>query len=69
MNSGFVHDLTREAMFGALALHNLLSARIDDGRTENMGRLYRQIALKHEKLFRRLQQEFGKHVRPQSALP
>lgn len=69
MNTGFVHDLTREAIFGALALHNLLSARIGDGRIESMGRLYQQITLQHEKLFRRLQQEFGKHARLQSALP
>jgi hypothetical protein len=65
MNTGVVHDLTREAIFGALALH----ARIGDGRIESMGRLYQQIALHHEKLFRRLQQEFGKHARLQSALP
>jgi hypothetical protein len=69
MNTGFVHDLTREAIFGALALHNLLGARIGDGRIESMGRLYQQITLRHEKLFRRLQQECGKHARLQSALP
>ncbi len=69
MNTGFVHDLTREAIFGALALHNLLSARIGDGRIESMGWLYQQITLQHEKLFRRLKQEFGKHARLQSALP
>ena len=69
MNTGFVHDLTREAIFGALALHPRLSERIGDGRIESMGRLYQQIALQHEKLFTRLQQEFGKHARLQSALP
>jgi len=69
INTGFVHDLTREAFFGALALHNLLSARIGDGRVESMGRLYQQITLPHERLFRRLQQECGKHARRQPALP
>ncbi len=68
VNAGFVHDLTREAILGALAVHHLLSARIGDGRIESMGRLYRKIALQHENLFRRLEQEFGKHARPRSAL-
>jgi hypothetical protein len=65
MNTGFVHDLAREAILGALALRT----RIGDGRIESIGRLYQQLALQHEKLFRRLQQEFGKHARLQSALP
>ena len=67
MNIGFVHDLTREAILGSLSVHHLLSVRTGDGRLEGIGRLYRQLALKHEKLFKRLQQEFGKHARAHSA--
>jgi hypothetical protein len=34
MNTGLVHDLTREAMLGALAVHHLLGTIICDGRVE-----------------------------------
>jgi hypothetical protein len=50
-NAGFVHDLTRAAIVGALSMHHLLSARMRDGRVESMGRFYDQMAVQHGALF------------------
>jgi hypothetical protein len=60
VNAGFVHDLTREALLGALAIHHLLSTRIGDGRVESMGRLYEKMTIQHQALFERLRQEHQK---------
>jgi hypothetical protein len=63
LSTGIVHDLTREAILGALGLHHFLSANACDGRAESMSRLYHKFALQHEALFRRLRQEFTTHRR------
>lgn len=62
LSTGFVHDLTREALLGALALHHLLTERVRDRRGESIGRLYEHISLKHEKLFSRLRRDFRKRA-------
>jgi hypothetical protein len=63
MNTGLVHDLTREAILGALAVHHLLGTIIRDGRAESMTRCYEKSALPHENLFRQLQREFSQKNR------
>lgn len=50
-SAGFVHDLTRAAIVGALSMHHLLSTRMGDGRVETMGRFYDRIASQHEAVF------------------
>ncbi|MGA3053340.1 MAG: hypothetical protein ABSD63_03965 [Candidatus Korobacteraceae bacterium] len=67
MNAGFVHDLTRTAILGSLAVHNLLDARMGDARLAGIARFYDQSALRFEPLFKRLQGEFRKQF-PQSTL-
>jgi hypothetical protein len=66
MNTGLVHDLTREAMLGALAVHHLLGTIIRDGRAESMARCYEKAALPHEDLFKQLQREFSQKNRAQT---
>jgi hypothetical protein len=68
-NAGLVHDLTREAILGAIALHHHLGAVIGDARAASMARFYEQSALRHAPLFKQLQQEFGKHGRSKKVLP
>jgi hypothetical protein len=69
LNAGFVHDLTREALVGALAIHHFLSTKIGDGRVENMGRLYEQVTIQHKALFDRLRHGIRKSARPQPNSP
>lgn len=68
LNARFVHDLTREAILGALALHHFLSTEVGDGRIENVGRLYENMASKHQHLFASLGREFSnsKHLKSSS---
>jgi len=68
-NVGLVHDLTREAIIGALSLHHLLSSKLGDGRVEKMHRFYEQVTIQHEPLFNRLRKEFGKSAASRSTLP
>lgn len=68
-NVGLVHDLTREAIFGALSFHHFLTTKLGDGRVENMGRFYEQVTIQHEALFDRLRQEFRKSARSRRNLP
>jgi hypothetical protein len=63
-NTGLVHDLTREAILGALAMHHLLGTTKGNARIASMSRFYEQSALRHEALFKQLQQEFGKKPPP-----
>lgn len=53
-SAGFVHDLTRAAIVGALSMHHLLSTRMGDGRVATMERFYDQITRQHEVLFESL---------------
>jgi len=69
LNAGFVHDLTREAIIGALSAHHFLSTNISERRVENMGQLYEQMGTQHQVLFERLRQEFRKSARSQPNLP
>jgi hypothetical protein len=69
MNAGLVHDLTREAMLGALAVHHFLGTVIRDGRVESIARFYQKTALPHDNLFKRLQQEFAKQIQLKLTLP
>ena len=69
VNAGPVHDLTREAILGALAVHHLLGSAIGYARTANLTRFYEQSALRHEALFKQLQLEFGKKARPKKVSP
>jgi hypothetical protein len=62
LSNGFVHDLTREALLGALAMHHHLRERIRDRRVESIGRLYEHISLRHEDLFNRLQRDFRRRA-------
>jgi hypothetical protein len=59
-NTGLVHYLTREAILGALAVHHLLVAVKADRSVASMERFYEQSSLRHDALFKQLQQEFGK---------
>jgi len=68
-NVGLVHDLTREAIIGALSLHHLLSTKLGDGRVENMHRFYEQVTIQHEPLFDKLRKEFRKLPPKRSNLP
>jgi hypothetical protein len=56
-NLTFVHELTREAIFGALSMHHLLCTRMKDGRKESMGRVYDQFTSKYSGLFETLYRE------------
>jgi hypothetical protein len=69
LNAGLVHDLTREAILGALAAHRFLNTSIADGRGGNMGRLYERLSIQHERLFESLRQEFRKSTRRHANLP
>ena len=53
-SAGFVHDLTRAAIMGALSMHHFLSTRIGDGRVETMGKFYEDTAKPHEALIENL---------------
>ena len=68
-SAGLVHDLTREAILGALAMHHLLGTMTGGTRIASMERFYKQSALPHEALFKQLQQEFKKKARPKKASP
>jgi len=68
-NAGFVHDLTREALLGALTMHHHLTANIGDGRVESIGRFYEKIALLHESLFVQLKKEFKVQRGVQATVP
>jgi Apea-like HEPN len=69
INTGVVHDLTREAILGAIATHHLLGTTIGNVRMASMGRFYEKSAHRHEALFTQLQQEFGKKARSKKASP
>jgi hypothetical protein len=69
INAGLVHDLTREAILGAIAMHHLLGATIGNARISSMAHFYEQSALRHEALFKQLQQEFRKKPQPKKASP
>jgi hypothetical protein len=69
INAGPVHDLTREAVLGALAVHHLLGTAIGDARTASMTRFYEQSALRHDALFKQLQLEFRKKARSKKVSP
>ena len=69
INTGLVHDLTREAILGALAIHHLLGTKIGNVRIVSMARFYEQFAHRHEALFKQLQQEFGKNARSKKPSP
>lgn len=62
LNTGFVHDLTREAMVGVLSIHNFLTATKGDGRVEKIGQLYENMASPHDALFKRLRRELRKSI-------
>jgi len=62
-NTGLVHDLTREAILGAITVHHLLGKTQGNARIASMARFYEQSALRHEALFKQLQQEFRKQAR------
>lgn len=68
-NTGIVHDLTREAILGALAMHRLLGTTTGNARIASMARFYEQSALPHEALFKQLKQEFGKKRKAKKASP
>jgi hypothetical protein len=68
-NTGLVHDLTREAILGALAMHHLLGTMLGNARIASIARFYEQSAHQHEALFKQLQQEFGKKARPKKVSP
>jgi hypothetical protein len=68
-NAGFVHDLTREAMIGALGVHHLLGTVIGDMRAMSIARFYEKSALQHEPLFKQLQRKFGKQARSKTVSP
>lgn len=69
INTGLVHDLTREAVLGALAVHHFLGTVVRDGRVENMARFYKKAAVPHEALFARLQREYSQKLRMQTPPP
>lgn len=69
INTGLVHDLTREAMLGALAVHHFLGTVVRDGRVESMARFYKKAAVPHEALFARLQREYSQKLRTQTPPP
>lgn len=69
VNTGLVHDLTREAIIGALAMHHLVGTTIGHARIVSMSRFYEQFAHRHEALFKQLQQEFRKKKRSKKASP
>jgi len=66
-NTGLVHDLTREAFLGALAVHHLLGTTIGNARIASMAHFYEQSSIRHEVLFKQLQQEFGIRARTKKA--
>jgi hypothetical protein len=68
-NVGLVHDLTREAIIGALSLHHLLTTKLGDGWVENMDRFYEQVTIQHKPVFDRLRKEFRKLAPSRSNLP
>ena len=59
-NAGLVHDLTREAIVGALAAHHLLDSRVGDASTGSIQKLYSLTAVKSETLFGLLKNEYKK---------
>lgn len=67
-SAGFVHDLTRAAIVGALSMHHLLSTRMRDGRAESMGRFYDELAIQHGDLFEKLHRKL-QPGRPQGNSP
>ena len=69
INTGLVHDLTREAVLGALAMHHILGNVIGASQTANITRFFEQTALRHEALFDKLQQEFRKKMKSKRVIP
>ncbi len=69
INAGLVHDLTREAMIGALAMHHLLGKVIGDMRNQSIARFYDTSAIRHELLFKRLLAEFRRRRSPKTVSP
>ena len=69
INTGLVHDLTREAMIGALAMHYFLGTVIGDMRNQSIAQFYERTALRHDSLFKQLQKEFAKKKRSKSLFP
>ncbi|MGD0295418.1 MAG: hypothetical protein ABSB30_16340 [Terracidiphilus sp.] len=69
INAGLVHDLTREAILGALAIHHMLGSAIGNTRIASMAQFYEQSALRHEVLLDKLQQEFRKKAKSKRVSP
>lgn len=69
INAGLVHDLTREAILGALAVHHMLGAAIGNTRIASMAQFYKQSELRHEALFNRLKQIFGNKAKSKNVSP
>jgi len=68
-SAGFVHDLTRGAIVGALSMHNFLSTRMREGGVETMGRFYDQMAVQHGALFENLHRKLQPPLRAQRSSP
>ncbi len=68
INAGLVHDLTREAILGALAVHHLLTVR-GDAQVTSIARFYKQSASGHEQLFQKLKLEFKRQLQSKTCSP
>jgi len=69
INTGFVHDLTREAMVGALATHHFLGTVVGDIQAESIAQFYERSGARHEQLFKKLKQELRDQARSKAASP
>lgn len=69
INTGFVHDLTREALIGALAMHHFLGTVVGEIEAESIEQFYERSAVRHEPLFQKLKQELRDQARSKAASP